>query len=585
MVDGIGNTTGSIKDLPIYQQYYQLYLEYNKEHKTNISFDAWLQRTQYKQFFLQQVENYIETGSVNGGDGVNGNTLNAAKYVNNGNCSMYQSQDEETYYDFDFDNGTYTVYNSNEEVASVLVLDSDTPIDAISFGYKTAEISNYTFGNLEDGQDSTTRSLTQGKYGRVSYSEKEFDIDYIMNALLMNPNDPQYQKAVAIFDELVANMNQWCSAEDLAELDSVAAQYGTNSTEYKDKLKEIILKNLDQANEWVEGHEHVEFKNDDSMNIAPNQPDIHPDAVPDYDLNLILHNIGLTIDYNANKTWSGPKHYDNDTCEQSSVDDARKYVDEQLTKVINEMIAQMGDQCTPEIQGYLLKAKACIVASCASSSGESNHCGLNSVLGWVFAGATGTAWLLAEDSDGIEQTASDITGVLGCRTFGGGFFEDWGAKGQVNIKNMVDEFLRVFKELCENGGKSDAEIKAEKEAKEADYKTFYNMDLNALASSEGIKDTTVVPTGSNPYAEIQTKAENSVITPLKSQLKAKLEGKNIPDDEIEEILSQAATAALANPQDWATTDNNYTYTIDADKLIDIYEEFIKQGIKSKGYEF
>ena len=65
----------------------------------------------------------------------------------------------------------------------------------------------------------------------------------------MNPNDPQYQIAEGIFNDLVDNLYQWCPQSDIDALDEIAAQYGTESAEYKDKLKEVLLANLDQANE------------------------------------------------------------------------------------------------------------------------------------------------------------------------------------------------------------------------------------------------------------------------------------------------------------------------------------------------
>lgn len=538
MVNGIGSMTGSIKDLPIYQQYYEMYLAYNKERGTNISFDSWLQRSNYRQFFLQQVENYIETGNVHGGDGVNGNTLNAAKYINNGNNSIYQSQDEETYYDFDFDNGTYTVYNSNEQVATVLGLDNGGNIDAISFGYKTAEIVDYTFGNLSDGQDKYTSAVSGGKYGNVTYSQKEFDIDYIMDALLMNPNDPQYQIAAEIFDELVTNMNQWCSQEDLAELDSVAARYGTNSVEYKSKLKEIILNNLDQAGEWVEGHEHVKFTNDASVNLGVEGEDAeNANNIPEYDKEILIENSGYSREYHEGK-WEGGKHYSGDE-KGKALNDAKNHAEPLMATIISQLQSQIGSNWTTEMDKYVIRIK-------------------NDLL---------------FDKNYVTYHWDD---------------EGWGngwARGIVHTQKLTDEFLRRFDEMCKNSGKTDEEVAKDKEAKKADYQSLYNMDLNSVASKAGVKDTTVVPTGNNQYAEIQNKAYNSVITPLKTKIMEQMKGKNIPDSELNELLDAAATAALANPQDWASTSNSYTYTIDSDKLVDIYENFVKQGIQSKGYAF
>lgn len=545
MVNGIGNMTGSIKDLPIYQQYYDMYLAYNKERGTNISFDSWLQRTNYRQFFLQQVENYIETGNVNGGDGTNGNTLNVARYINNGNSAIYQSQDEETYYDFDFDAGTYTVYNGNEQVAQILGLDSDSNFDTISFGYKTAEIVDYTFGNLSDGQDTTQRGLTGGRYGNVTYNQKEFDIDYIMDALLMNPNDPQYQIAAQIFDELVATMDQWCPQEDLAELDSIAAQYGTNSVEYKEKLKEVLLKNLDQANEWIEGHEHLEFREDASVNLGVDGEGADGSAtnnVPSYDKEILIENAGYGRAY-AEGEWKGERDYNADSSDDPDYEKckarARDYAEQLMVALVGQLQSQLGANWTPEMDKYVIRIKNDLLM-------DENY---------VYA---------------------DL--------YEAGYADDYG-EPIVNTKALTDEFLKRFDEMCKNGGKTNGEVAVDKAAKEADYKTLYGMDLNTLATQAGVKDTNVVPTGNNQYAEIKDKAYNSIIVPLKTKILAQMNGKNIPSDELNTLLEVAANAALANPKDWASTTNNYTYTIDSNKLIDIYENFVKQGIQSKGYAF
>jgi len=543
MVNGI-SSTGSIKDLPVYQQYYQMYLAYNKDNKSNITFESWLQRNGYREHFLQQIENYLETGDVNKGDGVNGNTLNVGKVLTNGNYSMYQSQDEETYYDFDFDNGTYKVYSSNEDVAAVLGINDTQTIDTISFGYNSANVTNYTFGNLDNGQDSTTTISQTGKYANVSYVEQEFDIDYLMNALLMNPNDPQYQTAVAIFDELIATMHQWCSTTELEELDAIAAEHGTNSTEYKDKLKEIILKNLDQVNEWIEGHEHVEYKNEDTMNISPDEFEEVEGEIPEYDMIEVLAASGLLVDY-SNNTERAKESTDT---RQIARDRLQAQFQQDLSAIVAALQAQLGDQLTDEIQSYINKAVQVV-----------------------------------SENEVVIKTSCHNHGFLGMH-------DKYRAK--YTVKELADIFLKTFNSLCKNKGKTDEEVEAAKKIqtenkanRNDDYKEMYNTDISAIASEAGVSDSTVVPTGNNQYAEIQAKAESSIIEPLKEKLMDKFKGKSIPDKDLEELLDAAGDAALANPQYWATTDNNYTYTINSDELVSIFEDYLKKGITNKGYDF
>ena len=258
MVDGVGSaTTGSLRDFDLYNKYYSQYLAYNKDTGGNLSFEAFLRIKDKLGYFNQQLENFLETGNSYYGDGVSGNTINDSRHVVNGNKTIYQSQDEETYYEFDFENGTYRVIQGSDEAAAALGFGSNT-VDTLSMGYKSATATDYTFGNLDDGQDSSTSYMVSG-YGNVAYVQQEFDVHYILNALLMNPDDPQYQIAAGIFNDLTEHLTQWCSQADIDALDQVAAQYGVESSEYKEKLKEVILANLDQANEWVENHAHVEY--------------------------------------------------------------------------------------------------------------------------------------------------------------------------------------------------------------------------------------------------------------------------------------------------------------------------------------
>ena len=112
------------------------------------------------------------------------------------------------------------------------------------------------------------------------------------------------------------------------------------------------------------------------------------------------------------------------------------------------------------------------------------------------------------------------------------------------------------------------------------------MDFDSAADDAGVPDTvTAVPTGNNQFNEIQAKAEKDILEPLKNKIKSQFSGSDIPEDELEELLENAAKDALANPNKWATTTNNYTYTINSNKLIDLFKDAVKTGIKAKGYEF
>ena len=275
MVQGIGPTGsgsgGSIKDLSAYQTYYPMYEAYCQSVDDNLSFEAWLIMKGYIKNFNQQVENYIETGNEKRGD-ESKNTIDSNHHVSNGTGALYQSVDDDTYYEFDWESGTYKVITDKEDIADALGMPSGHNIDMINLGYMNAEITDITFGNLDDGQNSTTRDL-YGNYANVSYTQQEFDIHYILDALLMNPNDPQYQIAKEVFDELCANTSQWLPDSDLEELNQIAEEFGVNSAEYKTRLQEILLANLDQAQEWVDDHAHVMKARSVLLQTAHRQPE------------------------------------------------------------------------------------------------------------------------------------------------------------------------------------------------------------------------------------------------------------------------------------------------------------------------
>ena len=555
MVDGIsGVNTGSIKDLPVYQQYYKDYLEYNKACGTNLSFDAYLLLKGRKDYLLQEVENYLEGG----GDGVNGNTLNGMHYINNGNLSIYQSQDEETYYEFDFNDGSYRIIRGKDEIASVLGLDGAN-FDTINFGFNKVEATDYTFGNLEDGQDSTSSKVSGGLYSNVTYKQQEFDLDYIFNALLMNPNDPQYQIAAQVFDDLVNNMKQWCSESDLAELDEIAAEYGTNSVQYKEKLKEVLLANLDQANEWIDDHAHLEYTeevSDFDSNNSTETEDGQENTVPEYDKDTVMFHSAIAQDYSSGVSRSTSlRSEDKNAVKAEALNKMRA----DLEAAANALMTELGENLTPELQEYIDKALQTTIKYYSEKT-KKWQCGGNYTLG-----TTADYLGFGDRHDGSDKV-----------------------RGVYNVKAAVDHFFNEFDKICQNGGKTQEDIDQEEENKaqqKAGYQKLYNMNMRSTASEAGVRDVTVVPTSNNQYAEIQEKAQTDIINPLKNKIKDKLKDSGIPEDELERILTYAEETALANPANWAETTNNYTYTIISSKLIDLFQDAVKSAVNSKGYDF
>lgn len=559
-VGGTGNNSGSMSDIYLYNMYKNEWETYRKNHpESSMSFEDYLQMKGYLNYFNQQVENYVETGSTLQGDGQSGNTLSTSRMVANQTSSIYQGEDEETYYEFDYDSGTYRKIEGKEDVAKALGLSSEQNVDTIVFGYDSVAITDYTFGNLDDGQDSSSYRVN-GKYSNVTLTNQEFDIHYILNALLMDPTDPQYQIAKGVFDDLCAHASQWLPDTDMDELDAVAAEYGTNSAEYKAKLQEILLKNLDQAQEWVEEHTHIKntsasgslIENDTTTDgtggtDGTDGSENTTGTIPDYDKSSVLNSAGLLADYTNNTIWQSEKvnrsGKSQEECRSQALAKSSAYAESVLSQVESTLIAQLGDQCTEEIQKYIAKAKQTALENKSWQSTEWHSAMLNK-------------------NKGFTSTCE--------------------------VRTLVDIFFNEFNTLCQNKGKTNAEVEAEKKAAEekaarekSAYQSIYNTDYQSLASEVGAnKDIQVVNASS--AAEIQAKAESEILNPIKNKIIAQYAG-TITASDLQNMLDNAATAALSDCTEWASTTNNYVYTIDSSLLISKFQENVKTIIQNKGY--
>lgn len=557
MVQGIGgNNFGSIKETSAYQAYYKMYQDYQKSHpESTLTFDGWLQWSGYINTFIKGIENYIETGNEKQGDD-SVDTINMMRHVSNGSNAIFQSEDEETFYEFDWDEGTYKIIQGKEEIAKTLGMPEGSNIDTITFGYQKVQLTDYTFGNLDNGQDKTTQNLTNGPYSNVSYVSQEFDLHYIFNALLMDPTDPQYQIAKGIFDDLCANMDQWLPIEDKQYLDDIANEYGTDSAEYKAALQEIMLKNLDQANEWIEEHNHVENTNKGSLT---NENDIFNDGtdgvtngdssgenkttVPEYDKTNVLTTAGYATAYSRGDKRKVESTNNSQTARREEL---QQQLDADLATLANALISQLGDQMTDELQTYINKAVAEVAGD-----------------------------------ESLITTWKKHHGFLGMHVKTG---------AEYNIKEVADAFFNAFDTLCKNNGKTTEEVEKEQKQQEETkaqqkeaYKALYNMDINDVASDAGITNFQVVNV--NSAAEIIAAAEQKVVEPLMIRIKARLSGKNIPDADLQKIFSYASEKALENPMSWASTTNNVVYTVDASKIVQSFEAAIKEAVIAKGYNF
>lgn len=557
MVQGIGPTGGdggSISGMVEYQALYAQYEQYNKNNKgSELSFETWLAMTGKMGWFNKWTENYIESGGKNfsDGDGVSGNTIAGGRHIyGNNDSAIFQSQDEETYYQLDYETGDYRVLHGNQELATALGLPEGTNIDLVEFGTLSAQITDITFGELDDGQDSTSYKV-DGTYGNVTMTDQEFDIHYILNALLMDPTDPQYQIAKGVFDKLCENTDQWLPQSDLDMLNEVAAQYGTNSAEYKAVLKDVLLSNLDQANEWVEDHTHVAHNQASLEELGSSSATEGSEgtegsetesSVPDYDKTDVLTAAGMANAYSRGDT---RKVESTDNSEGNRRKELQALMDQDLDTIANALISELGDQMTDEIQSYINKAKATV-------AGKSE----------------------------LIRTWSEKHGFLNMHKK---------TLGEYSIKEVTDAFFNEFNTLCANQGKTTEEVAAEEQAKqeqaakeEAVFKELYGMDIGSIAKDAGV-DNDVQVVSPSSAAEIQAKAESEILQPLMNKIKSQLSGKGVSDADIDSALQQCSSYALSYCTEWASTSNNYVYVIDADKLIDKFEEAVKEIVKNKGY--
>jgi hypothetical protein len=591
MVQGIGGTnTGSIQNTSFYKTFYNMYLEYCKKDNANLSFEKWLILNGYSQKFHERLENYLETGDEHD-DSNNADTITANRYISSGYGAIYQSLDEDTCYEFDWATGEYKILQGKEQIASALGIHSDKNFDTITFGYNTANITDYTFGGLDDGQDSTKQKVNS-KYFNIKYTNQEFDIHYILNALLMDPNDPQYKIAKGIFDDLCKNMSQWLPDSEAAELDEIAAKHGTNSAEYKAKLQEVLLKNLDQANEWVEDHKHVENTSslggviddtpvngsgDGSDNVNGSDNKDKTTTVPTYDRKDVVYDTDLYDEYSGNITTTCSDHiikkkggrdaanesWQHQGARNKFSEEARKKLETIATSLKAQLQAQMGENYTTEIDNYIEKAIRNTIEYFLNDQKEQRNTSTNEY---------------KTDQEGLAFIVTNSTG------------RDKGRWGYNNQK-LIDHFFDEFDSLYKNGGKTDEQVKAEQEAAEKKaaeekdaYKALNSLSISALAKEAKVPST-VTAVNVSSAADIQADAEEKILEPIISKIKAKMQGKNIPSSDLTTILNNATNIALADCTSWASTTNNYSYTIDSSMVISKFEDAVKDAIKQKGYEF
>lgn len=568
MVDSVNGA--SFANNPVYQYHYEQWQIMKKKYGTDMSFTRYLRQLNVDfDMSMQGVENLVETGDWNKGDGIDGNTINYNRHVDgeNKNNQMYQTDDMEGFYEIDWESGTYNK-TDREGAAKALGLGYGFDYDTIVFGNGVAEITDFTFGNLDDGQDRNEYNL-EGVYKNITYAIQEFDPCYLVDSSLSNPNDPEYQKAMKNWEYLCATATQWMSASDYEEL----AGLDENSAEYKNKIISIILDRLDQMKAFND-HDHVEYSGDVTDPGKDSAVDGSTDGTNsekgtetlNYNRTDVIKASGLFNDYMTGTNWTGQWFEDGGRSNRrenrnKAIVEGRNYISQTLDAVISNLKAQAGDSWTDEMAKYAESAKDEMLFGFVDTSEES-ICDNGTI-------KSGSVWGATDCKKGGAQDARAV----------------------VKINTLLDNFFSKFDSLCKSGGKTQAEIDAAKKEKEElkdNYKTFYNLNIKGSdIRVDNVKsEYTVSMTGGNYKQD----AKNNVLTPYSEKIMSVIKSKcpKLSESQIQTVLDSAMSYALSDSS-WVSANGNIatggTYTINTDKLVESFGSYIKQAItKVSGYE-
>lgn len=478
MVDSVG----SMANNSYYQTLYNNYLELKKTMGGELSFQSYLRKLNVDySTVMQGFENVIETGDARKGDGVDGNTISNSRHVNGeNNTQMYQTEDQEGFYDINWDTGEYKYMTDTQEVAKTLGLDTDNyQFDTIVFGAGSAEVTDFVFSNLSDGQQREEYTVN-GSYRNITYAVQEFDPCYILDSALQDATDEEYQKALNNWEYLSATVTQWITDAELEALNELEP----NSAEYKQALIDLILEKLDQTQSFGD-HTHVENKNavDAIENITGTETgvtDSESGTVPEYDRSQVMYNSSISNDYTSGVSRATDTRSED---KQKVKSEALSMAQSDLNAAASALKAQLGDQLTDAISAYIDKAIQNTLQYLSENTRQ-----------WQCGG------------DYRMSTTDDRLGY-GDRHDG----KDK-VRGVYNVQAVVNHFFDEFNTLCANNGKSSAEVQAEAEEKErlkGEYQTFYNFNVKSVTVEGTKSEYTVSMTGGN----YKNDAKNNVIDP------------------------------------------------------------------------
>lgn len=196
---------------------------------------------------LQSVENHIE-GNDSNGDGKNGNLLNWDKYLESNdkkNDLLFQSNDNKTYTNVDFNKGTYEKMDEKGFTEKLgMSWENGKPYDVFEINQNKINFYDFVFGGTGDGNQMNTEINLSGfdnaRWGLQNYTIREVDTSYWNKA-----TDYTNSESILSKDSLrviIQAIPQWMTDQIKTQLSA----YKDGSPEYISKFYAAAIKLMDQ---------------------------------------------------------------------------------------------------------------------------------------------------------------------------------------------------------------------------------------------------------------------------------------------------------------------------------------------------
>ena len=111
--------------------------------------------------------------------------------------------------------------------------------------------------------------------------------------------------------------------------------------------------------------------------------------------------------------------------------------------------------------------------------------------------------------------------------------------------------------------------------------------MKTTAKDEGVKVDSNLELNVSAYnsaSDIQEKVKSEILTPLINKLVTQYAGNGVDASQLQTEFENAATAVLSDTEAWGSMQGNY-YIINTNKVIELFQDNVKQIINNKGYNF